>query len=226
MGKRMLEENRGTKDEFHEKVSGILDTIKKGLAITGSIIGILLFAREIAHKAGELLANSNLVQDAVLNENSGENAGEDPVNVDSEVQVNWADYIINCISYLGKPVPDVFRRINLISYEFEDRNIKGGIVLTAEDKMVLLSSMISYHHSIQEANLWTSPFFNVFEELGWRFDETSDTNTFVLYYKDGIYGCIFTPEGTAAGPIMTYVTFAENLDAFFKYGLLKYKPRE
>jgi hypothetical protein len=86
--------------------------------------------------------------------------------------------------------------------------------------------LVSYHHSIQEANLWTSPFYSVFEELGWRFDESSDINTLVLYYKDGIYVCIFAPEKTETGLIITYVTFAKDLDAFFKYELLKYKPRE
>jgi hypothetical protein len=219
-GERVLEEN---KDEFHQKTSNTLGNIMKWLSIIGTIIGILLYARDIFKKAEDLLfARSGPAQDAA----GDENAVEGPVKIEPEVQINLADYIINCCSYLEKPVPDDFKRVNMIAYEFEDRNIKGGIVLTVENKMVLLSSMISYHHSIHEANLWTSPFYNVFEELGWRFDESSDINTLILYYKDGIYGCIFAPEETATGLIMTYVTFAKDLDAFFKYGLLKYKPRE
>jgi hypothetical protein len=219
----MLEKNGENEDEFYKKASKFLDNIKKWLAVIGSIIGILFGAREIVKKAeNRLFADSRPAQDVLRDENGG----EDPVKIDSEVQVNLADYIINCCSYLGKPVPDVFKRTNVVLYELEDKNIKGGISLAAEDKMVLISALLSSHYSMYEARQWLSPFYSVFEELGWRFDESSDINELALYYKDEIYGCIFAPEKTETGLTIAYIAFTKDLNAFFKYELLKYKPRE
>jgi hypothetical protein len=210
------------KDELRPKASRLLDTIMKGLAITGSVLSILLFIRENAKKVEDFFfAGSKPVQDTLLEENGG----EDPVRIDPEVPVNLADYIINCCAYLGKPVPDDFSRTNAVLYERGDSNIRGGVALTAEDTIVLISALLGFHRTIYEAQQWLSPFYSIFEELGWRFDETSDVNEIALYYKDEIYGCIFAPEKTETGLIIAYVAFAKDLDAFFKYDLLKYKPR-
>ncbi|MDR1972615.1 MAG: hypothetical protein LBQ46_11925 [Treponema sp.] len=214
----MLEEYGG-KDEFHKKASTILDTIKKWLAIAGTIIGILLFAREVVKKAEELLfAGSITVPD--------ETGGEGPVRLGYDMQVNLADYIINCCAYLEKPVPDAFKRTNAVLYELADRNIKGGTSLAVEDNIVVMSALLGFHDSTYEAQQWLSHFYGVLEELGWKFDKLSRIDEFALYYKDGIYGCIFEPEKTETGLIIAYVSFTKDLDVFFKYELLKYKPRE
>jgi hypothetical protein len=216
----MSGENR---DEFHKKASGLLDNIRKWLAITGSVIGILLFARELIKKAEALLfVDDKPVQEAVREEDGAVS----PVKVDPKASVNLAASIIKCETYLGKPVPDVFKRSNAVLYELEDRNIKGGISLIAEDKIVSMSALLSSHRSVYEARLWLSPFYNIFEELGWRLDESSVINEFTLYYKDGVYGCIFDPEETPAGSIIAYVSFTGDINTFFKYELLKYKARK
>jgi len=113
------------------------------------------------------------------------------------------------ISYLGKPVPTGFKRIDRTSYINDD-----NIVLYVQNGVVIASVIGMAFDYMHEASLWLADYYNYFENQKWTFSDGSSSGD--VYLKNGIYGMCYKPAKRDDGLVVTMVIFTkeEYVDMF------------
>ena len=115
------------------------------------------------------------------------------------------------ISYLGKPVPNDFHRVNRTTYMNDN-----GIILHIHDGLVISSVIgvaLDYTH---EAIQWLADYYNFFEDQQWTFLDSDLKIKGDAYAKDGIIAICIKPSKRDDNLITTMVilTKEEYADMF------------
>ncbi len=122
-------------------------------------------------------------------------------------QDNLSDYILKCISYLSKPAPENFSRMDRTSYLSKDRRIAIVVI----DGVVIQSAMGKTFDRTNEAQVWLSQFYNYFENNNWVYSDHSEGGV-EIYSKNNIYALINTPTKRDDNRIVAMVMFVDNIE--------------
>jgi hypothetical protein len=79
----------------------------------------------------------------------------------SSILIYGEDFISRYTSYLGRPLPNEFKRISETIYENND------VILHIENKIVISSAWTEEYKSDTEANFYYNMYCNYFENIGW-----------------------------------------------------------
>jgi hypothetical protein len=107
--------------------------------------------------------------------------------------------ISNYISYLGKPVPDEFCRIDEATYE----NNNG--ILKVENNIVISSGWIEKYKSVNEAEYYYNSYCNLFISTGWTFFERDSHGN--IYKYSNIYVVCTAPALRIDGNLTIMIIF-------------------
>jgi len=118
------------------------------------------------------------------------------------------DNVDLCMSYLGKPVPRGFSRIDRTTYVNDDSNI----ILNVENGIVITSMIGITFEFTHEASRWLAEYYNYFENDDWEFVESYPDSD--LYIKDEDAAMCIKPYRREDGLIvaMVLLTKIEYLD--------------
>jgi len=116
-------------------------------------------------------------------------------------QERVADYI----TYLERPVPEGFQRMNRTTY----LDNTGNIVLSTENNLVKVCAVGASFKYTNEALEWLAYFYNYFEDTRWEFFEEEGLE---IYKKYNVYAIISGAEKREDGQIVSMVILTRDLE--------------
>jgi hypothetical protein len=127
------------------------------------------------------------------------------------------DWVNECISLLGKPVPKEFERAGRYTYQKVKNDITIGVVV--ENNLIyktVCGVFYTTSTSKSKASAFTGEFYDYFEKTNWQyFDTLYDRD---VYKKDGVYAIISIGKGDD-GEIYEYglIEFVNNIVIDYLY---------
>ena len=115
--------------------------------------------------------------------------------------------IIECISYLSKPVPKNYIRGDRTTYLNEERSI----ILKVNNGIVIGGSIGNAFDRTNEALEWQSQFYDYFESNNWVYSSLSEKGI-EIYVKNNIYALIISPTKRADNQIVAMIILIEDLN--------------
>jgi hypothetical protein len=108
------------------------------------------------------------------------------------------------ISYLDRPVPRNFQRVDRTNY----MDNTGNIILSIENNLVKACSIgvaFAYNH---EASEWLAFYYNYFEDNNWEYVNISNME---IYIKDNVYAIIGSSKRDD-GQIVSMIMFTKDFE--------------
>jgi hypothetical protein len=112
------------------------------------------------------------------------------------------DMIALCISYLRKPVPAGFVRVDRTNY----KHPKEDIVITVDDGIIGASTFAGTFEYSYEASVWLGAYYTYLEEHNWTFSARYSEKEADAYTKDGLVAFCVAPKTITGEWTMSLVT--------------------
>jgi hypothetical protein len=124
--------------------------------------------------------------------------------------VTVSDIINDLISYLNKPVPEGFQRVN--RYVFgNDLNI----TLEVENEIVILSSFGRAFYTTHEASNHNTFLYEYFENYNNNWNFYRSLGRYDIYVKNGVYAGIMRPLRRDDGLIVVQLLVSMNINNYY-----------